>query len=353
MKATKLLVLAAAVAAASSAYAMQPMTDASMSSATGQDGIDITLSNTQVSVDYLRFGTNGGLNTAAFTGAASGFTDPSANYSLPAYVELQGFGLSGGSTNIQLSMGASAAGASTASASALKLVLSANSLTFNPFIVSLGTGSNLLNSTAANGNTYTVGSGSTATTLTNAAKVSVNGASVAAENGLLGINLGTVSIPAAELFITQGFALQTAAGAVPLSASGITIQNAGCSGTCIDIKGLNIFSPVDGASFLAASDIAISNMGASAMSIGAVGGAAATAANTQLGLGLSANQLANGGVWISMGPSTIGSVAVTGITMGGQGTGQAGSNAGVGTLGNLALEGVHLGSNNIFISALK
>ena len=320
MKGMKLLALAAAMVAAQGAYAMQALTDTAMSNATGQDGIDINLQNTNLSVGYLRWGTETGVSKVQ---------DPTTTYTGAAFLQVSNVGITGGSTDIQLSMGSST---TTPSQAALRVTISANSLTFTPMIVSLnswdGTQASLTSSTDPSGGA-----------------------------GMFGISLGTVSIPAANLTITQGFKDQVAGA--QLSADGISIHNAGCTGTCLSIAGMKIYNPLDGSIVFGAKKIVVSNMGASDVSIGSVNAAtmqALVAGNPTATPAVpgdpyaqgSAGQMATGGtgaLWISTSASTIGSVAVQGIQMG-----DAASTASV---GDLALVNVKMGANNIFVSALK
>ncbi len=330
MRGMKLLALAAAMVAAQGSYALQAMSDTAMSNATGQDGIDINLQNTNLTIGYLRWGDSAGMSTALDT------TTP-PTYSNPAYVEVAGFGVTGGSTDIKLSMGSTTSGAA-----ALKVNLSANNLTFNPFVVSLvgatsvGAYNTQLTATTSvmtnsNPTIVTTGSGTAtgtvATTLANYQGY---------QNGLMGVNLGTVSLAPTNLTITQGFTNYVSGQA--MSASGLTIANAGCTGACVTIKGLQIFNPVDGSNLFSAGTVTVSDIGASNLSIGSVSSTTAAA------LGLTGSAAANGALWISTGASTIGSVLVQNIGIG---------NATGPSVGDLALVNVHMGTNNIFVSALK
>ncbi|NNM51873.1 MAG: hypothetical protein HKM02_06575 [Pseudomonadales bacterium] len=300
MKATKLLVLAAAVAAASSAYAMQPMSDSSMSSATGQDGIDIMLQNTNVAINYIRFG-------------EAGSTTTSAVYSGAADVQIAGFGVvAKAPTDIQMRMGSNSAGSA-----AILLNISANQLTFNPMTVSLNKWSGVQSDLTSDTN-----------------QQSANG-------GMFTLKLGVVTLPAAALTITQGFTDQTTGKAV--TGDGITIGIG--AQAAIDIKGFGIETTPDqqkagnAAYLLNTSDVLISNIGASTVSIGALSAAAATA-NGLTGT----NAATAGALWISTSASTIGSVDIAGMQVG---------DVTSASIGSLGLAGVHMGANNIFISALK
>ncbi len=300
MKATKLLVLAAAVAAASSAYAMQPMTDASMSSATGQDGIDIMLQNTNVAIDYIRFGT---------TSAA----DPV--YSGAADLQIAGFGVTAAApTDIQMRMGSNTAGQA-----AILLNISANKLTFNPMTLSLNKWSGAQSDLTADKDQQATAGG-----------------------GMFTLNLGKISLPAASLAITQGFTNQMTKTAV--SGDGITIGIG--AQAAVDIAGFSIQTTPDqvaagnNAYLLKTSDILISNISASTVSIGALSAAGATAA------GLTGTNAASAGaLWISTGAQTIGSVDIANI--------QVGDAATTNQIGSLGLSNIKMGANNIFISALK
>ncbi len=300
MKATKLLVLAAAVAAASSAYAMQPMTDASMSSATGQDGIDIMLQNTNVAIDYIRFG-SAGTSNPGYSGAAD--------------LQIAGFGVvAAAPTDIQMRMGASSAGQA-----AILLNISANQLTFNPMTLSLNKWSGAQSDLTADKDQQATAGG-----------------------GMFTLNLGKISLPAASLAITQGFTNQMTKTAV--SGDGITIGIG--AQAAVDIAGFSIQTTPDqvaagnNAYLLKTSDILISNISASTVSIGALSAAGATAA------GLTGTNAASAGaLWISTGAQTIGSVDIANI--------QVGDAATTNQIGSLGLSNIKMGANNIFISALK
>ncbi len=320
MKTIKMLGLAAAMVAAHGAYAMQAMTDTAMSNATGQDGIDINLQNTNLSVGYLRWGTETGVSKVQ---------DPTTTYTNAAFLQVSNVGITGGSTDIQLSMGSTAAVAATsttpavAAQAALRVTISANSLTFTPMVVSL----NAWDGTQASLTANTDPSGGT---------------------GMFGINLGSVSIPAANLTITQGFTDQVAGA--QLSADGITIYNAGCTGACVTIKGLQIYNPLDGSIVFGAKQIVVSDMGSSTVSIGSVNAAtmntiAAKDPAAQGSAGQNTGGTGTGALWISTSASTIGSVYVQGIQMG--------DVASTASVGDVALVNVAMGKNNIFVSALK
>src|SRR3569623_695155 len=102
MSVIKKLVLASAIAAmSSSAFAMQAMDDESLSSATGQDGIDITLA-TKLGFDMYIHDTNG------FTGATA-YTDSGA-------IVIRGLAIdngAGGNAGIKIVIDAGATGAAT------------------------------------------------------------------------------------------------------------------------------------------------------------------------------------------------------------------------------------------------
>ncbi len=309
MKATKLFVLAAAVAVASNTYALQAMNDSSMSDATGQDGIDITLQNTNVSVDYIRFGTASSSNTT---------------YSGGADVQIQGFGVvAKAPTDIQMRMGSNSAGQA-----AILLNISGNALTFNPMTVSLNKWSGVQSDLTADTNQQSAG------------------------GGMFTLKLGTVTLPAAALTITQGFTDQTTGKA--MSGDGITVGIG--AQTAVDIAGFGIMTTPDAqkagnnAYLFGAKDILISGISAGTISIGALSSAAAAAVLP------GSNAATNGALWLSMGAQTIGSVDVANIMIGNgdlTATGTGTTTTGAVSIGSVGLAGIHLGANNVFISALK
>ena len=314
MNATKFLILAASVAAASQSYAMQALSDSSMSNATGQDGIDITLANTNVAVDYIRFGSSG-TSVAAYSGAAD--------------LQIAGFSVSSSNpTDIQIRLGSNSAGQA-----AVLLNISANQLKFGDMTLSLNKWSGVQSDLTADTNQQSAG------------------------GGMFTLRLGTVTLPAAAITLTQGFTDQTSGKA--MSGDGITLAVGAQTG--VDIKGFGILTTPDAqkagnvAYLFGAQDIAITGISANNISIGAVNGAAATAA------GLGGNIAANGALWLSMGASTIAGVDVANIMIGNGDLAQPTTSTATGTgtaaapafIGSLGLAGVHLGANNVFISALK
>lgn len=297
MKFAQCCLLAAALASASSTYALQAMSDTDLSGSTGQDGVDITMQDLNVSVNYIRWGSSGTTNST-YSGAAD--------------LQLAGFGVSALSPiDLQMRLGTSSAGQA-----AVVLTLSPTQLQFNPATVSVSKWSGVQSDLVANTDQQAV-----------------------AGSGMFNLDLGTWTLPTLSLSLTQGMTNQLTGTQV--SSSGITLSLGAVSK--IDIANFGIQTSTaeqaagNNAYMLHASDIAINNLGAMNISIGALSGAAATAA------GLTGNAAANGALWISTSPITIGSVSVTNLGMGNASS----------SIGNFSLTNLTIGAMNTYISAIK
>ncbi len=294
---SKCCLLAAALGFSASSMALQALNDDDMSSSTAQDGIDITMSNLSVGVDYMRYGSSGN-QTSSYSGAAD--------------LQMAGFAVKALSPiDLQMRVGSNSSGRA-----AIVLNLSPMRLQFNPMTMSVHSWSGQQSALVAGSDQQAV-----------------------AGSGMFTINMGTVTLPSLSMTVTQG--MTDHANGTQVSSSGITLGTSAISK--IDIAGLGIqTTPAEqargnNAYLFHAQDIAFNNIGPMTMSIGALSGAAATQA------GLTGNAASNGALWISTSPVMVGSVQISNMGMG-----DASSQ-----IGNLSLSNLKIGAVNTYISAVR